>query len=207
MQIPRKRKLDKDLGYLLIGIFLPVTRLLGILLRRNHDIKDPPRQIVFIKLMGLGSLVVASDAIMALRKQLPGTRFILLTDSNIAEGIAPFQLFDEIWGCRSTRFFATLADAARFIVKSWKPGKLWVIDLEVYSKLTTVFALFTLAVNRFGFALSPVLFRKYLNTHNVPFSQSALLEDNYLRMARAVTGREIHESPPLKPGKDEYRKP
>ena len=72
MQIPRKRKLDKYLGYLLIGIFLPVTRLLGILLRRNHDIKDPPRQIVFIKLMGLGSLVVASDAIMALRKQLPG---------------------------------------------------------------------------------------------------------------------------------------
>ncbi|HSC39660.1 MAG TPA: hypothetical protein VLD19_17365, partial [Chitinophagaceae bacterium] len=207
MQLPIKRKLDKYLGWLLIGIFLPPTRLLGILLRRNHGIQEPPRQILFIKLLGLGSLVLASDSIKAMRRQWPDTRFILLTDSNIADGIAPFHLFDEIWSCRSGRLSATLADALRFLRQSWKRRKLWVADLEVYSKLTTAFALLTFARNRFGFSLSPVFFRKYLNTHNVPFDRLGPLEDNYVYMARAVTGTTLPVYPALKTRRDEYRKP
>jgi ADP-heptose:LPS heptosyltransferase len=63
-----------------------------------------------------------------------------------------------------------------------------VIDLEVYSKLTTALALLTMARNRFGFYLSYVPFRRFLNTHNITFDQSVYLEDNYRYMARQVTG-------------------
>src|ERR1700735_518042 len=79
----------------------------------------------------------------------------------------------------------------RFLVRSWRWRRLWVIDLEVYSKLTTVFGLLTLARNRVGFYLSAVPFRKFLNTHNIIFDQSVYLEDNYLHMARQVTGAEL----------------
>jgi ADP-heptose:LPS heptosyltransferase len=48
-----------------------------------------------------------------------------------------------------------------------------------------------MASNRFGFHLRPVFFRKYLNTHNIPFKQSACLEDNYYHMAQVITGTEI----------------
>ncbi|HEY4209641.1 MAG TPA: hypothetical protein VGM31_22600, partial [Puia sp.] len=95
-QIRRKQIIDKYLGYFLIGILLPFTRLLGITLRRDHSLHKPPKRILFIKLMGLGSLVAASDAIAGMRERMPETRFILLTDDNIADGIAPFRLFDEI---------------------------------------------------------------------------------------------------------------
>ena len=39
----------------------------------------------------------------------------------------------------------------------------------------------TLARNRFGFYLSPVPFRKYLNTHSVVFDQDAFL-DKFLQV-------------------------
>lgn len=188
MEIRAKQKIDYFAGYALIGLLLPLTRLLGITLRRDHSAKDQPRRILFIKLLGLGSLVVASDAIMAIRSRYPQARLILLTDANIAAGIEPFGLFDEISVVDTQRLSTTARDVFRFLVKCWSWRKGWVIDLEVYSKLTTVFALMTLARNRFGFYLSPVPFRKYLNTHNVVFDPDTFLEDNYEAMALAVTG-------------------
>jgi ADP-heptose:LPS heptosyltransferase len=190
VQIRRKQNIDQSLGYFLIFLLVPLTRLLGISLRRDHSVKKEPRRILFIKLLGLGSLIVASEAITAMRSRYPHARFILLTDANIAAGIAPFGLFDEIHQVDTDNLWSTFAGIAQFLARSWTWRNLWVIDLEVYSKLTTVFALLTLARNRFGFYLSPVPFRRYLNTHNIAFDQSVFLEDNYLYMARQVTGTE-----------------
>jgi ADP-heptose:LPS heptosyltransferase len=187
VQLPANRKLDKYLGYCLIGMLLPVTRLLGIVMRRDHTLQQPPKHLLFIKLLGLGSLVVASGSIQAMRQKLPNTRFILLTDNNIASGIEPFQVFDEIWTIDTSSLSITISTSLKYIMRSWQLKKLWVADLEVYSKLTTVYALLTMAQNRFGFHLKPVFFRKFLNTHNIPFKQTACLEDNYYHMAQVIT--------------------
>ncbi|WP_207513478.1 glycosyltransferase family 9 protein [Longitalea luteola] len=178
--------MDKFLGYCLIALLLPATRLLGNIMRRDHQLQEPPRYLLFIKLLGLGSLIVATDPIQTLRQKMPTTRFILLTDSNIAKGIEPFHVFDEIWPVDTNSLAITIRKSLKYILFSWRLKKLWVADLEVYSKLTTVYALFTLARNRFGFHLRPVFFRKFLNTHNIPFNQGACLEDNYWRMAQVI---------------------
>jgi len=188
MRIRRKQKIDWYAGYLLIGLLVPITRLLGVLLRRDHSIEKAPKRIVFIKLMGLGSLIVASDAIRAIRVRFPCARLILLTDQNIADGIAPFQLFDEVCAVNTERLGLTCWGVVRFLLRAWRWRQLWVIDLEVYSKLTTVLALLTLARNRVGFYLSYVPFRRFLNTHNITFDQTAYLEGNYGYMARQLTG-------------------
>jgi ADP-heptose:LPS heptosyltransferase len=195
MQIRDKQKIDKYIGYLLIALLLPFTRLLGITMFRDHSAAKPPRRILFIKLMGIGSLIVASDAIEAMRAKFPDTRFVLLTDPNIAAAIRPFGLFDEIYTSSTDRPWSTIPTMFRFFLRSWTWRRLWVVDLEVYSKLTTVLALLTLARNRFGFFLPPVPFRKYLNTHNIPFDQGALLGQNYQTMARALTGETRLELP------------
>lgn len=188
MEIRIKQRIDYLLGYGLIGLLVPVTRLLGITLHRDHSTRKPPQCILVIKLLGLGSLILASDALTAIRKKYPHTRLILLTDANIAAGIAPFGLFDEIQIIRTDNLLRTTAGVCRRLFQCWRRKGLWIIDLEVYSKLTTVFALLTLARNRFGFILSPVVFRRLLNTHNVVFDPSAFLEDNYGLMAREVMG-------------------
>ena len=207
MEIRRKQQIDKYLGYFLIAILLPFTRLLGITLFRDHTTAKPPRRILFIKLMGIGSLIVASDAIAAMRKRFPDTEFVLLTEPNIAAAIRPFKLFDEILVANTDKLLPTLAKMISFFVRTWTWRRLWVVDLEVYSKLTTVLALLTLARNRFGFYLPPVPFRKYLNTHNVPFDQTDWLGHNYETMATALTG-ELHFMPPATLRRaDELQKP
>jgi ADP-heptose:LPS heptosyltransferase len=226
VQIRAKQKIDQLLGYFLIALLFPFTRLLGITLRRDHSINcsevetvggsgeaaradrgGAPRRIVFIKLMGLGSLVAASDSIEAMRVRFPRARFILVTDNNLAEGIAPFHVFDEIVRMDTGNLFSTGAGMMRFLLRCWGWRGLWVIDLEVYSKLTTVFALLTLARNRFGFYLSLVPFRRYLNTHNITFDQSAILEDNYKYLASIVTGMEHLPlpAPPVRSGEGRKR--
>jgi ADP-heptose:LPS heptosyltransferase len=132
---------------------------------------------------------------LQIRKKYPQAKLILLTDRNIAEGIRPFKLFDEFWITESGNIFSVLKDTSRFLFKTWKMKNLWVADLEVYSKLTTVFALMTFALNRFGFYLGPVFFRKYLNTHNILFDRKGFLEDNYWHMAEAITGEHAKMQP------------
>src|ERR1700722_19777776 len=144
MQIRLKQQVDKYLGYGLIAILWPVTRFLGILLRRDHSLRQPPRRILFIKLLGLGSLIVASEAITAIRKRFPEAKLILLTDANIAAGIAPFGVFDEIHQADTDRMIPTFLMMIRMFGRIWTWRHLWVVDLEVYSKLTTVLAVLTL---------------------------------------------------------------
>ena len=187
MLIPKQQKIDKYLGYLLIGILLPFTRFLGITLRRNHKLFNPPQNILFIKILGLGSLIVTIDSIKSIKAKYPQAKLILLTDSNIANGISPFKIFDELWTIKTNNIFLVFYKSIQFLVKSWRLKKLWVVDLEVYSKLTTVYSLMTFAINRFGFYLPYVFFRKNLNTNNVIFNQFGYLEDNYSYMAEIVT--------------------
>lgn len=205
MNTSLKQLIDKYLGYLLIAIFLPPTRLLGIMLKRDHTLQQSPGYILFIKILGLGSLVVSSEAIRIMRKKYPNARFILLTDENIARGIKPFHLFDELWTIKSGNIFSVLTGSVRFLARSWRLKKIWVVDLEVYSKLTTVYALMTFALNRFGFYLGPVFFRKYLNTHNVHFDQKIFLEDNYRKMAQDVVLEEVNPGKLNKPRRADER--
>ncbi len=165
--------------------------MLGLVLNRNHSIQESPQSIFFLKLMGLGSLITSLDAVEGMKRKYPGTRFILITETNVAEGIKPFKVFDEVWAIPTNNVLKTFYTAGKTIIKSWRFKNRWVVDLEVYSKLTTVYSLLTIAVNRFGFYLYPVFFRRFLNTHNVYFDQATFLEDNYLEMARAVTGEPI----------------
>ena len=208
MHIRIKQLADRYLGYLLIAAFLPITRLLGIVLKRNHSLEHRPENILFIKILGLGSLILTLESVSAIKRKYTDARLILLTDNNIANGIAPFKAFDEIWKIESDNPFSVLSKSFRFLFKSWRLKKLWVVDLEVYSKLTTVYSLLTFSINRFGFHLAPVFFRKYLNTHNVIFNQSVFLEDNYLRMAETVAGEiKKNKSPAQQQRKDEHLKP
>ena len=114
MQIRGKQKIDKYVGYLLIAVLLPFTRLLGLTMFRDHSLSKPPRRILFIKLMGIGSLIVASDAIAAMRKKYPDTRFVLLTDPNIAAAIEPFGVFDEVYAANTDNGWLTIRTMTRF---------------------------------------------------------------------------------------------
>jgi ADP-heptose:LPS heptosyltransferase len=188
-----KQKLDKHLGNFLVAINLVAARTLGFLLRRNHSLEPGPKNILFIKIMGIGSVLMAADAVLAIKEKYPGTKLILLANPALIEGIKPTCLFDEYWEYNDSSFLTVISSTIKNVICSWQRKKLWVCNLEVYSKLTTIFSLWTCARNRFDFFFTEVSFRKNINTHPVYFNQFSLAHENYNRMAEDL-GAEIKRS-------------
>jgi len=163
MNLRSKLLLDYYLGGFLQAVLRIPTILLGKLLRRDHGLSRC-RQIAVLKLLGGGSLVIAYPALLALRR-LPGIeRLTLVTSSAIAPFGALLGVFDEIVVIRDDRGpLALVADSLRALHKLFRHDA--VIDLEIHSRLTTVFALLTAARNRVGFFTSMSFWRRHLNTH------------------------------------------
>ncbi len=190
MTLRSKQKLDKHLGNFLVAIHIVAAGVLGFLLRRNHSLQPAPKNILFIKIMGIGSVLMAADAILAIKEKYPGAKLVLLANRALIDGVRPTCLFDEYREYNDRSFITVISSTIKNLLRSWRKKKLWVCNLEVYSRLTTIFSLWTCARNRFDFFFNEVSFRKKINTHPVYFNQFSLAHENYNRMAK-VMGAEI----------------
>ncbi|MES1197861.1 MAG: glycosyltransferase family 9 protein [Chitinophagaceae bacterium] len=186
MTLRYKQQLDKHLGNLLVTINLVFAKTLGFFLRRNHSLQPTPQNILFIKVMGIGSVLMAADGVLAIKEKYPDAKLILLANRSVIEGIQPTGLFHEYWEYKDDSFLKVISSGVKNLLRSWQQKKLWVCNLEVYSKLTTIFSLWTCARNRFDFFFNEVSFRKNINTHPVYFNQFSLAHENYDRMALAL---------------------
>jgi ADP-heptose:LPS heptosyltransferase len=163
MNLQTKLVLDRYFGGFLHMILRIPAILLGKLLRRDHDLLQC-REIAILKLLGGGSLVIAYPALLALRR-LPGLKkLILVTTPSIRPFGELLGIFDEIVVVRDDRGVLALAiDSLQAFHKLFRYDVL--IDLEVHSRLTTVFSLLTAARNRVGFFTDISYWRRHLNTH------------------------------------------
>jgi len=98
----------------------------------------------------------------------------------------PINLFDEVWVTNDKNFLILAKTSIQILVKTWGLKNRWVVDFEVYSKLTTIYSLWTFALNRFGFQLQKVHFRNFLNTHNSYFNQFNLVQENYNNLVKLM---------------------
>ncbi len=149
-------------GFLHLVLRIPAI-LLGKVLHRDHDLSKC-REIAILKPLGGGSLVIAFPALLALRR-LPNLQKLTLITS---PAVAPFGkllgIFDEIIVVREDSGLLTLAfDSLKAFKKLYRHDA--IIDLEIHSRLTTVFALLTMARNRIGFFTGISYWRRHLNTH------------------------------------------
>lgn len=172
-----------------INVFL--VRGLGLLLHRDHSLKHPPKNILVIKMLGLGSVLMAADSLYSLRKRYPNARIILLCGKGVAAGVEPLKLFDEVWVNDDRNVLTMVTSGFQSLWKAIRLKHLWVLDLEVYSVLTTLFSAWTMARNRFGFQLNKVHFRNYLNTHNCYFNQFITVYENYENLVKAMGVEQI----------------
>lgn len=202
MKVQAKQVIDGLLGSLLVFFNLLLARPLGLLLRRDHTLRKDPNYIIVIKMLGLGSLLLASDALVSLKKRYPNAKLILICGKGVAPGIKPIKLFDEVWATDDKNFLILAKTSLQILSKTWRLKNRWVVDFEVYSKLTTIYSLWTFALNRFGYQLEKVHFRNFLNTHNTYFNQFSLVQDNYKNLVRIMGVEDFSEfTIPIENGK------
>ena len=168
MNFRTKQAVDYWLGgFLLFCLFLPV-RVLGIALRRDHRISRR-KGCAVIKLVGAGSLLLAMPALQAIRGRFPAGSFMLVATRNVVDFARPFGWFDEyciIDDSTIIRLGASSLRALQIIARHCDH----LIDLEVHSRLTSVFSVFTMVRNRIGFVDNIVFWRRAFYTHMTYFN-------------------------------------
>ena len=163
MNLRLKLIIDNYFGGFLHLVLRVPTILLGKILRRDHDLANC-REIAILKLLGGGSLVIAFPALLALRRLPNLQKLTLITSPSIAPFGQLLGIFDEIVVVRDNRGLFTLGfDSLKAFQKLFRCDA--VVDLEIHSRLTTVFALLTAARNRIGFFTGISYWRRHLNTH------------------------------------------
>ncbi|MCB4756386.1 MAG: glycosyltransferase family 9 protein [Elusimicrobia bacterium] len=183
MQLKAKKIIDYYAGGLLIFLIKPVVILLGKLLKRDHS-PTPQGRIVFLKLVGGGSLVIAFPALLGIRKKFPQARLILVTTPAVRPFAELLGVFDQIVIINDGSFLSLSGTGLWALLKCAFADT--VIDLEVYSRLSTLFSLFTMARNRFGFYLENIFWRQNIHTHLVYFNRASGVYLFYEQMAYLV---------------------
>lgn len=170
MTLQQKQRLDFHLGRLLIVLLKPLVMLAGLLLRRDHDLA-PRQRIVVIKPMGGGSLVLAFPALLGLRQRYPTVRMTLVCTPATKPFGELLAVFDDLVVIEDGGLGRLVASGFRALLCCW--GADTVIDFEVHSRLTTVFAACTAARNRLGFYIETAFWRRGLATHLFFFNRAA----------------------------------
>jgi ADP-heptose:LPS heptosyltransferase len=181
MTIKTKQKIDYYIGGVFIFVLRPLVYIVGKLVSRNHELQIH-KKAVFLKFQGGGSLVLALPSLLALKARFPKAKMILVTLPSVREFGAALHFFDEIIVIQdnlsprliTSGFFAWLKCL----------GADTVIDLEVYSRISTIYSLATLARNRVGFYLETNFWRKYINTHLIYFNRYAGVYFFYEQIAK-----------------------
>jgi len=167
MNLNFKKALDSLIGGGTLFFIKPIVRFLGLILKRDHSL-IPQGDIAVIKMLGGGSLVIALGALLAIKKNYPHRKLILITTPPIAPFAKTLNVFDEILILNDSGLLTLVKSSLTVLFKVFKIDT--VIDYEVHSKLTTLFSLFTCARNRIGFYRESVSERKYIITHPVFFN-------------------------------------
>jgi len=163
-----KQRIDWVAGGILIALLRPAVVLLGRILRRDHALRVGPRVSVF-KLVGGGSLVIAYPALLGLRQRYPTAELSLLCTPAVAPFAETLRVFDRLVVIDDSSLLRVLGTA--FTAWLRLLGTDTVIDLEVHSRLSTVYSLLTCARNRIGFYLESSFWRRGLHTHLIFFNR------------------------------------
>jgi ADP-heptose:LPS heptosyltransferase len=188
LKLRAKQRLDACAGGLAILLLKPLARLLGILLHRDHDIQ-PKGDIVILKMLGGGSLVLAYPALLGLKKSYPEQKLRLVCTGATRPFAELLGVFDEIHPVDDSGSLVKLLGSSFTALRAvFRCDTM--IDLEVYSRLSTIFCLLTLARNRISFYLDTAYWRKGLATHLFYFNRAGSAPMHYAQIAREL-GAEV----------------
>jgi ADP-heptose:LPS heptosyltransferase len=186
MTLRTKQRIDWVVGGVLIALLRPATLLLGRLLRRDHALRTGAR-VAVVKLLGGGSLVIALPALLGLRERHPAVELTLVCTPGVAPFARTLRIFDRILLIDDRGPLRLLVSA----FTAWRRllGTDTVLDLEVHSRLSTVFTTLTCARNRLGFYLESAFWRRGLHTHLIFFNRFSGSYLFYEKLAEQLGGK------------------
>jgi len=168
MTIQTRRRIDYWLGGFLLALLYGPVRCLGLLLRRDHSTSRRCGCVV-MKMVGAGSLFLAMPSMNEIRRRFPSGSFYLAGTPAVINVARDLGWFDEYWTIDDSSLFQLVRTS---LIVLWRMGRRTdhLIDLEVHSRLTTVFAVLSMVRNRIGFVDEIAFWRRGFYTHMTFFN-------------------------------------
>lgn len=189
MDLRLQLMIDYYVGGMLHVLLKPLALLMGKLLRRNHDLKRCST-VTIVKMLGGGSLVIAYPALLAIKNAPHVKKLQLLTTPAVQPFAATLAIFDSIIVVRTDSPVRLVLDSVRAIRLLFLCDA--IVDLEVHSRLTTVFSVITCARNRIGFYTRNSFWRRQLATHLLFCNLTAGIYHYYDQIAALFGGKLPH---------------
>ncbi len=160
-----KKKIDLWLGGVGLNLIYFPVRLTALILRRKHTLQDP-KKIVIIKILGGGSLLMIYPLLQELRRKFPKVQISLICGNSIKNFAETYGIFDQIKIINDKNAFSFIFSGCRNLLWLFRNCDV-VIDLELHSRMTTLYTTIAMVRNRIGLIDSHSLWRKRIYTHAI----------------------------------------
>ena len=199
------RKIDRRVG-------IPICFFLSWIYRLSQWIKKKkpalaPKKILFIQISEMGSIVLAYSLFIKTRKNFPEAEFYFLTFSENRYAVEILDIFPEpnIKTIEAKNFWTFIQSTVRVLRSLRKLNVDLILDLELFSRFTSVISYLSGAPSRSGFFKfhNEGLYRGSFLTHKTCYNPHIHIAYNFIGLLDAFIFPEKGQpapKTPLKPG-------
>lgn len=202
--VEKMRGLDQNLGIplcLLLCTIHKIKRILGI---GRQVSKEKIKKILVMKYLGMGSIILATPMIKALRQEFPQAKITFLTFSNNKQATELIGPFENIMFLRTDSTFIFATDLLKALIRLRREKYDMAIDMEFFSKFSVIVTYLTGAPIRVGYFLRE-LWREVLLTNLVYYNHYKHITEIFAALAESVGAKAIDFSLPRLKTKDDDR--
>ncbi len=189
MNLKNARIIDETIGTFCCS-FLSIYNLI-IRIFNNNKNTHTLNNILLMKFWGMGSIILASPAIWAIRNEFPHAHITFLTFMGNREIIESVHLVDTIIEIDNKQIINFLLNLPRIFFKLRMKKFDLVIDFEFFTRFSAITSYLICKKERIGF-YDILAYRGNLQTKKVIFDINQHVVDNFLNLAKAA-GAETKE--------------
>lgn len=167
MKISTMRYVDRALCMLFGIVFVVLYSLKAQINKKLHD--EEIKNILILKFFGMGSIVLSTPMIRALRKRYPEAQIHFLTFNMNQEVLQLLNIADNLHFINPSHFTFVIRDVIKYVWRFRKMKIDMVVDLEFFSNFSMLMAILSGAPIRIGFYM-PNILRKRLLTLPVSYN-------------------------------------
>jgi len=191
MTFKQMKLIDKYLGWMLCTFLTNIDGAYKIVLKNKNIKSSPNNNILIIKFWGMGSILLATPFLKAIRENYKDTNICFLTLTRNKELVESFNLVDEVitldvdggW----LRSFQGIVSLLHLLIREKFDI---VFDLEFFTRFSAMVSYITGASVRVGFHAWEA-WRGDLHTVRVPFNRYWHMVDNFCSLASAVNIKQV----------------
>ena len=188
------KAIDRYIGIpicLALDFFQIVTALLP------KRVATPPKKILIMKYFGIGSIILASPLLRAIKNKYPGASIGFLTFASNQDIVNRLALVDVVYPLRTDSPVHFIADLFTNIWKIRQERYDATIDMEFFAKFSTIMTYISGSPIRIGYFLRQ-LWRGNLLTHQIYYNHYKHITEVFGALA-APLGIQITDYCPTKP--------